>query len=97
MIITKSMGVKSAIFGGLLAICISLGACKSYRDDTKADAEQEAETAAKLVASGDVKEKDLRLPNSREKVEEVSLATPTPTPASDNLSKPLDPAGRPPR
>ena len=92
------MVVRSTIFGGILALCVLTASCESYKAERRADARDQAETLAAAEASGQFKPGELHVPKPREKVEEISSTSPTPTPEpNDLLNRPLDPAGRPPR
>lgn len=90
------MIVRLTIFGGVLAAFIFLNACASYRQERKAEAEEKARIVAKLEDSGRVERGKIKLPTSRERVEEVPEAALKPSPTPETLlNRPLDPAGDP--
>lgn len=93
MIIANSMVLKWGIAGAILATCIVICACRSFKDEQKAQAHEQQETLEKAEAQG-VK---LHMPSPHEKVEQVASISPTPTPQPDSLlDRQLDPAGVPP-
>lgn len=93
-----TMDVRVAIFGAVLAALIFLSACKSYRQEQKADEEEKAAAVARMEASGELEPGKIQVLQPKERVVQHPEPTPTPTPTPETLlNRPLDPAGAPPK
>jgi hypothetical protein len=75
---------------------IFVGACTHYREEKRADAEEQAARVEKIrTEQGEEVAEKLQIPRMKEQVEEVPAFTPTPSPTKGLLNQPVDAAGEP--